>query len=494
MRCGDGEDRFLPLATTLGPAARTSRSTSPLCCSRRAAGLSTESAAGRCVLPRTLAGAREQRAASSIAAARARAVRALRKPAQLGPAGQVLQPSARAATRSTSSSTRRSLHGAGFHYAAGGDVLVPRRRHEQLHLEPRSGRSAASAATSATRGCASSSSSLLALVANLALLTGFVAFGVDKVVAQAIAVVLVTPLNFVGNKLWSFRAPLRLAPAARALAAARARRRSRSPRHAATTRRRPVYDVAGSPDPGAARAAPAQRAADEAQATRSSSRTARSPTGCAATRSTTRVDRRDLRRSARLEGQGLVGRGGRDRRRARSTTRPGVVTEAWTGPQVAWKMARGYDGAFGGSEINSAAGLARLLPRSSWSGSPTSRRPLSAAQPRPARAALVLGLALVLQPRRHLHERPARLPAAASTCSARMVWMRAGAAAAGLVAAGLAGLAARRRRRSSSTGFRIGLNVRDSNVIDVGYSGVIGAQRIVHGRVAVRPLARSRGT
>jgi hypothetical protein len=31
-------------------------------------------------------------------------------------------------------------------------------------------------------------------------------------------------------------------------------------------------------------------------------------------------------------------------------------------------------------------------------------------------------------------------------------------------------------------GFRIGLNVRASNVIDVGYSGVIGADRIVHGQ------------
>jgi putative flippase GtrA len=31
-----------------------------------------------------------------------------------------------------------------------------------------------------------------------------VAFGVGKVVAQAIAIVLVTPLNFIGNKLWSF--------------------------------------------------------------------------------------------------------------------------------------------------------------------------------------------------------------------------------------------------------------------------------------------------
>ena len=47
--------------------------------------------------------------------------------------------------------------------------------------------------------------SLLALGANELLLTGFVAAGVGKVVAQAIAVMLVTPINFVGNKLWSFR-------------------------------------------------------------------------------------------------------------------------------------------------------------------------------------------------------------------------------------------------------------------------------------------------
>jgi putative flippase GtrA len=46
---------------------------------------------------------------------------------------------------------------------------------------------------------------LIAYAANLALLAGFVALGLDKVLAQAIAVVLVTPLNFIGNKLWSFR-------------------------------------------------------------------------------------------------------------------------------------------------------------------------------------------------------------------------------------------------------------------------------------------------
>ena len=41
--------------------------------------------------------------------------------------------------------------------------------------------------------------------ANLLLLTLFVEAGAGKIVAQAIAVVLVTPLNFLGNKLWSFR-------------------------------------------------------------------------------------------------------------------------------------------------------------------------------------------------------------------------------------------------------------------------------------------------
>ena len=30
----------------------------------------------------------------------------------------------------------------------------------------------------------------------------------------------------------------------------------------------------------------------------------------------------------------------------------GAVIDAWTGPQVAWKMARGEPGAFGGKQIN----------------------------------------------------------------------------------------------------------------------------------------------
>ena len=47
--------------------------------------------------------------------------------------------------------------------------------------------------------------STLALLANLVVLHFLVEAGASEVLAQAIAIVLVTPLNFVGNKLWSFR-------------------------------------------------------------------------------------------------------------------------------------------------------------------------------------------------------------------------------------------------------------------------------------------------
>jgi len=46
--------------------------------------------------------------------------------------------------------------------------------------------------------------STVALLANLAVLHLLVTLGLGEVVAQAIAIVLVTPVNFVGNKLWSF--------------------------------------------------------------------------------------------------------------------------------------------------------------------------------------------------------------------------------------------------------------------------------------------------
>ena len=47
--------------------------------------------------------------------------------------------------------------------------------------------------------------SAVALAANLVVLRLLVGLGVGKLVAQAVAIVAVTPLNFLGNKLWSFR-------------------------------------------------------------------------------------------------------------------------------------------------------------------------------------------------------------------------------------------------------------------------------------------------
>jgi putative flippase GtrA len=46
--------------------------------------------------------------------------------------------------------------------------------------------------------------STVALLANLTVLHLLVTIGLGEFVAQAIAIVLVTPVNFIGNKLWSF--------------------------------------------------------------------------------------------------------------------------------------------------------------------------------------------------------------------------------------------------------------------------------------------------
>jgi putative flippase GtrA len=47
--------------------------------------------------------------------------------------------------------------------------------------------------------------STMALAANLVVLHVLVTAGVGEVLAQAIAIMLVTPVNFIGNKMWSFR-------------------------------------------------------------------------------------------------------------------------------------------------------------------------------------------------------------------------------------------------------------------------------------------------
>jgi putative flippase GtrA len=47
--------------------------------------------------------------------------------------------------------------------------------------------------------------SVAALGLNLAFLSALVALGMGKIPAQAVAIVLVMPINFVFNKIWSFR-------------------------------------------------------------------------------------------------------------------------------------------------------------------------------------------------------------------------------------------------------------------------------------------------
>ena len=113
-------------------------------------------------------------------------------------------------------------------------------------------------------------------------------------------------------------------------------------------------------------------------------------------------------------------------RSSRSTTRPAPSRKAWTGPQVAWKMARGLTGPSAARSTTLDLGLPRrrLLPRA--------RQPAATAvgQPRPARPALVQRLAVLLQPGRGVHGHAARLPTAPTSSAA---WPGSAGRAAGLL-------------------------------------------------------------
>jgi hypothetical protein len=151
-----------------------------------------------------------------------------------------------------------------------------------------------------------------------------------------------------------------------------------------------------------------------------------------------------------------------------------AVTEAWTGPQVAWKMARGYDGAFGRKINNPWIWLgfcaAFLL------GLADLRRPLSirnldllvllsfsASLWFFNRGDVFTAMPLAYPPMVYLLARLAWIAWRGRGTTSRSLWPAAVLLAATVFLAG----------------FRIGLNWQASNVIDVGYSGVIGAQRIV---------------
>jgi hypothetical protein len=154
-----------------------------------------------------------------------------------------------------------------------------------------------------------------------------------------------------------------------------------------------------------------------------------------------------------------------------------TVFEAWTGPQVAWKMARGVPGAFGGEKINSYGvwlGLcaAFLLGLVDW------RRPISLRN-LDLLVLLSFSVSLWFFNRGDVFTAMPLAYPGLVWLLARCLWIgrrdRSPAGATvwpiGLLLAATVFLA----------GFRIGLNVRSSNVIDVGYAGVIGADRIWRG-------------
>ena len=159
----------------------------------------------------------------------------------------------------------------------------------------------------------------------------------------------------------------------------------------------------------------------------------------------------------------------------------GRVTEAWTGPQVAWQMARGRPGAFGGKLLNSWPvwlGLSAVF----LLGLADLRRLLSL-HTLDLLALLSFGVSLAFFNRGEVFRSAALAVPPLVYLLARTAWIgfrRSARPTPGrprwptwvLAAATLFLL-----------GFRVGLNVEQPRtVIDVGYAGVIGADRILEGR------------
>lgn len=157
----------------------------------------------------------------------------------------------------------------------------------------------------------------------------------------------------------------------------------------------------------------------------------------------------------------------------------GQVTEAWTGPQVAWGMARGSPGAFGGKQINKLLiwlGFCAffLVGLGDW------RRPISL---RNLDLFVLLSFSISLW-----YFNQGRIFSSASLVYPPLLYLFGR-----LIYIGVRGRQVTASRPvwpiwllAAATvfliGFRIGLNIRDGNVIDVGYAGVIGADRIVSGQ------------
>ncbi len=158
--------------------------------------------------------------------------------------------------------------------------------------------------------------------------------------------------------------------------------------------------------------------------------------------------------------------------------RRGRAVEVWTGPQVKWQMARGLPGAFG-RRFNSPAVwalliIAFLVPFVDV------RRPL-----RLLHLDLVVllgfGVSHIYFNRGEIFTSVPLVYPVLIYLLVRMLMLARSRAGPGLphVSMPLAWLGL---GLVFLVGFRVGLNLTNSNVIDVGYSGVIGADHITHGR------------
>jgi hypothetical protein len=158
----------------------------------------------------------------------------------------------------------------------------------------------------------------------------------------------------------------------------------------------------------------------------------------------------------------------------------GAITDGpWTGPQVAWKMARGSDGAFGGKKINSLPvwlGFCAIF----LIGLADFRRPFNLRN-LDLLALLSFSVSLWFFNRGDIFTSVPLVYPPLLYLLGRMVWSAwRGRLATGSVPVWPVWVLA--AATVFTAGFRIGLNVKASNVIDVGYSGVIGADRIVRGQ------------
>jgi hypothetical protein len=167
----------------------------------------------------------------------------------------------------------------------------------------------------------------------------------------------------------------------------------------------------------------------------------------------------------------------------------GRVTEAWTGFQVAWTMARGYPGAFG-RRVTALYVWIPLCLAFVFPFLPLRRRrrgfPLGFRRPTLLHLDLLVLLSFSVSLALFDHARiglsvPLAYPPLLYLLG-RMLLLAFGygrprgvlplIVPASWLAVAIVFL----------VGFRIGLNVTNSNVIDVGYSGVIGADKLLHGK------------